>query len=94
MRDYLDCPRERLMEPFEDPWELAAILRAADRRLGRACLLGWAADLDPDHPALIVLGARFGLAAPAMQVVPARTDGLLVAKVEHVRLAGIGQPEK
>ena len=63
MRDYLDRPRDRLMEPFEDPWELAAILRAADRRLGRACLLGWAADLDPGHPALIVLRARFGLAA-------------------------------
>ena len=64
MRDYLDRPRGQLMEPFEDPWELAAILRAADRRLGRACLLGWAADLDQGHPALIVLGARFGLAAP------------------------------
>ncbi len=61
MRDYLDRPRDQLMEPFEDPWELAAILRAADRRLGRACLLGWAANLDPGHPALIVLRARFGL---------------------------------
>lgn len=71
MRDYLDCPRERLMEPFEDPWELAAILRAADRRLGRACLLGWAAGLDGGHPALIVLGARFGLAPPATETVPA-----------------------
>jgi len=63
MRDYLDRPRDQLMKPFEDPWELAAILRAADRRLGRACLLGWATDLDPGHPALIVLRARFGLAA-------------------------------
>ena len=64
MRDYLDRPRDRLMEPFADPWELAAILRAADRRLGRACLLGWAAGLDQGHPALIVLRARFGPAPP------------------------------
>ena len=71
MRDYLDRPRERLMEPFEDPWELAAILRAADRRLGRACLLGWAVGLDQDHPALIVLEARFGMAAPATETAPA-----------------------
>ncbi len=51
------------MEPFEDPWELAAILLAANRRLGRACLLGWAAELDQGRPALIVLRARFGLTA-------------------------------
>ena len=43
------------------------ILRAADRRLGRACLPGWAAGLDQGHPALIVLGARFGLAVPATE---------------------------
>ena len=60
MRDYLDLPRGRLMEPFEDPWKLAAILRATDRRLGRACLLGWAKQLDPEHPALVVIQARFG----------------------------------
>jgi hypothetical protein len=59
MRAYLDRPRERLMESFEDPWELAAILRAADRRLGRACLLNWAQALDPEHPALAVIQARF-----------------------------------
>lgn len=64
MRDYLDRPRERLMEPFEDPWELAAILRAADRRLGRERLLSWAKGLDPEHPALVVIRARFGDAAP------------------------------
>ena len=63
MRDYLDRPRGKLLEPFEDPWELAAILRAADRRLGRACLLNWAAELDQAHPALIVLTARVGLSA-------------------------------
>jgi hypothetical protein len=60
MREYLDRPRERLMEPFDDPWELAAILRAADRRLGRACLLGWGNNLDTEHPARLVLAARFG----------------------------------
>ncbi len=59
MRDYLDRPRERLMQSFEDPWELAAILRAADRRLGRVCLLDWAQGLDPEHPALVVIKARF-----------------------------------
>ncbi len=60
MRDYLDRPREKLLEPFEDPWELAAILRAADRRLGQASLLKWAASFDDGHPALPVLAARFG----------------------------------
>ena len=61
MRTYLDRPREQLLEPFQDPWELAAILRAADRRLGRACLLNRAKELDPEHPALTVLQARFGV---------------------------------
>jgi hypothetical protein len=60
MREYLDRPREQLMAPFDDPWELAAILRAADRRLGRACLLGWGDKLDAEHPARPVLAARFG----------------------------------
>lgn len=60
MREYLDRPREQLMQPCDDPWELTAILRAADRRLGRSCLLTWAAELDHDHPALAVLTARFG----------------------------------
>jgi hypothetical protein len=59
MREYLDRPRERLMDPFEDPWELAAILRAADRRLGRACLMDWGNQLDRKHPAHVVLAARF-----------------------------------
>lgn len=58
-REYLDRPREQLMQPREDPWELAAILRAAGR-LGRACLITWAAELNQDHPALTVLKARFG----------------------------------
>lgn len=49
------------MQPFEDPWELGAILRAADRRLGRNTLLTWAAGLDSEHPALKVIDARFGL---------------------------------
>jgi hypothetical protein len=59
MRAYLDRPRDQLMEPFDDPWELATILRAADRRLGRACLLDWMQKLDPEHPALVVIRARF-----------------------------------
>ncbi len=60
IRDYLDRPREQLMEPFDDPWELAAILRAADARLGRRRLLEWGETLDGEHPAWKVLGARFG----------------------------------
>ena len=64
IRDYLDRPRARLMEPFENPWELAAVLHAADRRLGRACLLAWAGGLDPEHPALEIIRARFGVAIP------------------------------
>jgi hypothetical protein len=64
IREYLDRPRARLMEPFEDPWELAAILRAADRRLGRTCLLEWAGTLDAEHPALAVIEARFGTPRP------------------------------
>ena len=63
LRDYLDRPRDRLLEPFEDPWELAAILRAADRRLGRSCLLDWADTLDAEHPAPEVIRARFELRA-------------------------------
>ena len=39
IRDYLDRPRALLMQPFRDPWELAAILRAADRRLPRDAAL-------------------------------------------------------
>ena len=64
MRDYLDRPRDKLMEPFEDPWELAAILRAADRRLGRQQLLAWGHTLDAEHPALLVLKTRFGVDLP------------------------------
>jgi hypothetical protein len=61
LRAYLDRPREQLMDPCEDPYELAAILRAADRRLGRDRLLDWATTLDPAHPAWPVLTARFGV---------------------------------
>ena len=36
IRDYIDRPKEALMEPFEnDRWGLADILRAADRRIGK-----------------------------------------------------------
>ena len=76
MRDYLDRPVARLWEPFEDPWELAAILRAADRRLGRNCLLDWTRELDRNHPALEVIKVRFGL------------DGNLARQDELVARAG------
>ena len=59
LHEYLERPRTRLMEPVEDPWELAAILRAADRRLGRDVLLAWGSTLDVEHPANPVLHARF-----------------------------------
>ncbi len=76
---YLDRSRERLMEPFEDPWELAAILRAADRRLGRACLLDWAQELDLEHPALVVIRARFAAAESLRhQKAPERSQGSAV----------------
>ena len=61
MRDYIDRSRDQLMRPLDDPWELGAILRAADQRPGRDSLLTWAAGLDPEHPALKVIDARFGL---------------------------------
>jgi hypothetical protein len=51
------------MENFEDAWELAACLRAADRRLGRACLLDRMQTRDSGHPALVVIRARFGKTA-------------------------------
>ncbi len=59
IRAYLDRPLALLMQPFHDPWELAAILRAADRRLGRETLLAWSRGLDAAHPALPVICARF-----------------------------------
>ena len=59
IREYLDRPRGRLMQPVHDPWELAAILRAADRRLGRETLLAWSRTLDGAHAALPVIRARF-----------------------------------
>jgi hypothetical protein len=60
LRDYLDRDRDRLFEPFEgDDWELTDILRAADRRLGKAALTAWAAKLDGEHPAHPVLDRRF-----------------------------------
>ena len=61
LRDYLDRPVEHLLDPFvDDDWELTDILRAADRRLGKARLLDWGLSLDADHPAHKVLSARFG----------------------------------
>ena len=61
METWIDRPRDRLMAPVEeDRWELTDILRAADRRLGRAALLRWAATLDGEHPALCVYAHRYG----------------------------------
>jgi hypothetical protein len=61
LRDYVDRDRDDLFDPFEDDgWELTDILRAADRRLGRAVLKTWAKTLDDGHPAHAVLAARFG----------------------------------
>jgi len=61
LREYLDRPRELLLHPFtEDRWELADILRAADRRLGKEALQSWSRDLGADHPAKRVLDKRFG----------------------------------
>jgi hypothetical protein len=50
MRAYLDRPREQLTEPFDNPWELAVILRTADRRLGKDYLLTWARRPGPRTP--------------------------------------------
>ena len=61
METWIDRPRNQLMAPVEeDRWELTDILRAADRRLGHAALMCWAATLDGEHPALHVLRVRFG----------------------------------
>jgi hypothetical protein len=61
LREYLDRPRRTLFEPFvDDNWELTDMLRAADRRLGRAALEAWRAGLDAGHPAHSVLDARLG----------------------------------
>lgn len=59
MRQYLDRPPARLMEPFDDPWELLDILRAADRRLGREALDEWGNGLEDQHPAKAVLSTRY-----------------------------------
>ena len=60
LREYLDRPVADLFKPFEaDGWELTDVLRAADRRLGRAALRDWAKALDAAHPANRVLLARF-----------------------------------
>jgi hypothetical protein len=59
LRQYLDRPRPALFEPFgEDLWELTDMLRAADRRVGKAALRAWGAGLDEGHPARPVIEAR------------------------------------
>ena len=60
MDAYSDRPLVDIFEPIEkDHWELGDILRAADRRLGKARLLAWGKDLAPENPARKVLEARF-----------------------------------
>ena len=60
------------MQPVHDPWELAAILRAADHRLGRETLLAWSRTLDDAHPALPVIRARFPEPGTAASDAPTR----------------------
>lgn len=60
METWIDRPRGQLMTPIEeDRWELTDLLRAADRRLGRAALTCCAKTLDKGHPVLHVLEARW-----------------------------------
>ena len=47
IRKYIETPKEKLMEPFEnDYWGLADILRAADRRIGKRRLM----EMNTDNP--------------------------------------------
>ena len=47
IRDYINRPKEALMEPFEnDRWGLTDILRAADRRIGKQRL----EEMETDNP--------------------------------------------
>ena len=60
LREYIDRPRELLMEPFHrDEWEFTDILRAADGRIGKNRLRVWEKTLDAGNPAQKVLKARF-----------------------------------
>jgi len=57
---YVNLSREELFDPInKDQWELGDILRAADRRIGKAKLIEWSKTLAPENPALKVLAARF-----------------------------------
>jgi len=47
IRDYINRPKETLLEPFEnDKWGLTDILRATDRRIGKKRLL----EMNPENP--------------------------------------------
>jgi len=47
IREYIERPKEALLEPFEsDRWGLAEILRAADRRVGKRRLM----EMNPENP--------------------------------------------
>ena len=62
IRMYIEMPKQDLltMKHPEDHWSLTDILRAADRRIGRARLLEWAETLPEKSPARLVVAARFG----------------------------------
>ena len=65
LHQYLERDRARVFEPFEnDHWELADILRAADRRIGRERLIEWSKRLDQESPARIVVEQRLGSRTP------------------------------
>ena len=50
LRDYINRPKEALMEPFEnDRWGLTDILRAADRRIGKQRL----EEMNTDNPGVL-----------------------------------------
>jgi hypothetical protein len=62
--EYLDRPRDQLVLPFAaDLWEFTDILRAADRRMGRATLEVWVSGLDDEHPARQVFASRYATSA-------------------------------
>jgi len=56
IREYIERPKETLLEPFEnDRWGLTEILRAADRRIGKRRLL----EMNPEnHGAKKIIALR------------------------------------
>jgi len=58
IRDYINRPNEKLLEPFEnDRWGLTEILKASDRRIGKQRLK----EMQTDNPvAKKIIGIRLG----------------------------------